>query len=262
MIDDVEIFKDYLVLFLREKGIHQIEVIPLNGEMLYRIPFFEPSYCLSSAENEVWDSKVLRFDYSSLKTPNSVFDFDLALKKRELKKQSQIPGGKRAFNSDDFITEMIYAKSQDGTEVPVSLVYRKEVALDGSAPCYLYGYGSYGLSRDPSFSISRLALLDRGFVFAMAHIRGGSDLGREWYEDGKFLKKKNTFLDFIAAAECLLEHNYTSTDKLTICGGSAGGMLIGACINMRPELYRIAIAHVPFVDVLNTMLDETLPLTP
>jgi oligopeptidase B len=191
-------------------------------------------------------------------TPSGVYEYDLAKKTRKLLKQTEVPGG---YNPDEYVSERVFATSADGTKVPVSLVYKKSVKKDGSAPCLLYGYGSYGATMPVGFSSTRLPLLDRGIIYAQAHIRGGSDMGRQWYDDGKMLKKMNTFNDFIACADFLVNEKFCSRDRLVIQGGSAGGLLVGATINLRPDLCKAAVLQVPFVDVINTMLDESLPLT-
>jgi oligopeptidase B len=200
----------------------------------------------------------VRFTYTSLVTPASVYDFDLARRTRELKKATEVLGG---YDAARYGTERSWARAADGTMIPVSLVYRKPLARDGSRPMLLYAYGSYGSSTDPSFSSANLSLLDRGVVYAIAHVRGGQEMGRSWYEQGKLLNKKNTFTDFIAVAEHLARERYTSPERLAIRGGSAGGLLMGAVVNMRPDLFRAVVADVPFVDVINTMLDASIPLT-
>jgi oligopeptidase B len=201
---------------------------------------------------------VLRYSFSSLKTPGTVLDIVLNTQKKEVKKVQEVVGG---HNPDDYITERLWANARDGKKIPISLVYSKKIKPDGTHPALLYGYGSYGIIVDPQFSVARLSLLDRGFVFAIAHIRGGQDLGRNWYEDGKFLKKKNTFFDFIDCAEHLIQNKYSAPDNLFAMGGSAGGMLMGGVANMRPDLFKGIVAQVPFVDVVTTMLDESIPLT-
>ncbi|MBA2752173.1 MAG: S9 family peptidase, partial [Actinobacteria bacterium] len=218
----------------------------------------EPVYTVYPGANLELDSAILRFGYSSLVTPHSVYDYDLESRTRELKKRQPVLGG---YDPDEYQTARLWATAPDGVKVPVSLVHRKGLVLDGSAPALLYGYGSYEHSVEPVFSSLRLSLLERGFVFAIAHVRGGGELGRRWYEDGKLLTKKNTFTDFVACAEHLVEQRYCSPDRLVIRGGSAGGLLMGATVNLRPELFRGVVAEVPFVDVLTTICDETLPLT-
>jgi oligopeptidase B len=208
--------------------------------------------------NPEFNTSQLRFTYTSLVTPASVFDYDMEAKTRVLRKQTDVLGG---YDPAQYVSERIFATAHDGVKVPISLVYRKDVKRGSKAPLLLYGYGSYGITTEPAFTAERLSLLNRGFVYAVAHIRGSGDLGRYWYEDGKLTKKKNTFTDFIACAEYLVAQKYTSPERLAIMGGSAGGLLMGAVLNLRPELFHTAIAKVPFVDIVNTMLDASLPLT-
>ena len=258
-IEDAEAFRSHLVLHERENGLPQLRVIDFKDFSDHLIEFPEPAYNLGTRANPEFDTEILRFAYTSLVTPMTVFDYDMRKRTREVKKVQEIPSG---YESALYASERIQAPSKDGTLVPISIVYRKDrFKRDGTSPLYLYGYGSYGISMDANFSTTRLSLLDRGFVFAIAHIRGGSEMGRHWYDDGKFLKKMNTFDDFIAAAEHLIRQKFTAQGKIVISGGSAGGMLVGTTINLRPELFKAAVAKVPFVDVVNTMLDETLPLT-
>jgi oligopeptidase B len=205
-----------------------------------------------------FDTDLIRYRYSSLTTPSSTYDYNMNTKQQVLLKQQEVVGG---HNPADYVTERIWATAADGTKIPMSIVYKKGLQKNGQAPCLLYGYGSYGISTNPSFSLTILSLLNRGFVYAIAHSRGGEEMGRQWYEDGKMFKKKNTFTDFIACTEHLLSEKYSSADKLFASGGSAGGLLMGAIVNMRPDLYKGVIAAVPFVDVVSTMLDETIPLT-
>jgi oligopeptidase B len=221
------------------------------------VEFPEPVYSASIGENAEYDTKLLRFNYTSLVTPSSVFDYDMETRVPELKKQQEVPG----YDPSQYTSERLFATAPNGVKVPISLVYKKELARDGKAPMLLYGYGSYGISMDPGFSSDRVSLLDRGFVYAIAHIRGGADMGKLWHEDGRMLKKKNTFTDFIASAEHLIAEKYTSADRLAIMGGSAGGLLMGAVVNLRPDLFAAVVAMVPFVDTLNTGLDASLPLT-
>ncbi|WP_372648452.1 S9 family peptidase [Draconibacterium sp.] len=255
--DNYEIFKDYLVVTERIEGINQLRVIPWHGEE-YFIDFDEEVYTVSPNVNLDFDTDVFRFSYSSLTTPNSIYDYNLSTKERTLLKQDEILGG---FNKDDYETKRIYATAGDGTKIPISIVYKKGMEKNGNNPTLLYGYGSYGITNNPSFSLRRLPLLDRGFVYAIAHIRGSQIKGRQWYEDGKLLKKMNTFTDFNDCAQFLIDDRYTNSEKLFAMGGSAGGLLMGACINLRPDLYKGVIAAVPFVDVVTTMLDESIPLT-
>jgi len=257
MIDGMEIFKDYLVLFIRNMGQTMIRVTDLRDNSTHLVKFDESVYTVENGTNLEYDSDILRFDYTSMLTPQSVYDYDMSTHEKVLRKQKEVPG----YDRSKYAQKRVFAKASDGTMIPISMCYPKEMKMDSSNYCYLYGYGSYGLSYDPYFSTNRISLLDRGFIFAIAHVRGGGVMGRKWYEDGKFLKKKNTFTDFIDCAQYLISNGYTSSDKLAISGGSAGGMLIGAVLNMRPDLCKVAVANVPFVDVVNTMLDETLPLT-
>ena len=257
-LDTVEAFRDYLVVYEREMGLRQIRVIHLADEDRHRIKFPEPVYTCSSGGNPDFNTSLLRFHYSSLVTPDSVYDYDMGTRERELRKQQEVLGG---YDPSLYASERVLSVAPDGTQVPVSLVYRKDRRSDQPQPLFLYGYGSYGANMEPRFACNRLSLLDRGFVFAIAHIRGGGEMGRHWYEQGKLLHKRNTFTDFIACAEALIKEGYTTSDQLAIQGGSAGGLLMGAVLNMRPDLFGVAIADVPFVDVISTMLDSSLPLT-
>ncbi|MFX0013677.1 MAG: S9 family peptidase [Promethearchaeota archaeon] len=259
---DFEVFEDFLVLHEREDGMTKIRVIDQKRDQDHYLDFPDPVYtCEKFSYSLVYPefkSNVLRFVYTSLITPNSVFDYNMDTNEKKLVKQDEILGG---YNPSKYLTERIAAQAQDGKSVYISLVYKKGMPIDGNNPLLLYGYGSYGYSIDPEFLSYRISLLDRGFAFAIAHIRGGSELGRKWYEQGKLLHKKNTFTDFIVCAEYLISQKYTSNDKLCILGGSAGGLLMGAVINMRPDLFKTVIARVPFVDVINTMFDPSIPLT-
>jgi len=252
-----DIFRDYLVVNEMKEGISQLRVMPWKGEEYY-IGFDEEVYSANSNVNMDFDTDIFRFRYTSLTTPNSVFDFNMTTKERKLLKQEEVLGG---FNKNNYETKRIYATSFDGTKIPISLVYRKGMEKNGNNPALIYGYGSYGYEMDPSFRLSILPLLDRGFVYAIAHIRGGQIYGRKWYDDGKLLKKLNTFTDFNDCAQFLIKEKYTNAGKLFAMGGSAGGLLMGAIINLKPELYKGVIAAVPFVDVVTTMLDENIPLT-
>jgi oligopeptidase B len=256
-IEGVDAFADYLVVYEREKGLEKI-CVRKDGAAPYYLDFPEPVYSVHATGNAEYKTKLLRFQYTSLVTPVSIFDFDLETRERELKKQYEVVGG---HDPSLYESERIFVKAPDGVEVPISMVYRKGIRRDGQNPLLLYGYGSYGHSIDPGFSSDRLSLIDRGFIFAIAHIRGGADLGKPWHDSGKLLSKKNTFTDFIACAEHLTACDYTSADRLAIMGGSAGGLLVGAVLNARPELFHAAVAKVPYVDTLNTGLDPTLPLT-
>lgn len=257
LLEGIDIFKDYLVLSERTNGLNQIWIKPWNEEGYY-LPFDNETYTAFTTTNIDFDTEILRYAYQSLATPASVIDFNMRTLKKEVKKEQVVLGD---FNKEDYFEERVWATANDGVNVPISLVYKKGLELNGENPLLLYAYGSYGASMEAYFSSLRLSLLNRGFVFAIAHVRGGEDLGREWYENGKLLNKKNTFTDFIACSEFLIEKGYTSAQHLYAEGGSAGGLLMGAVINMRPDLYNGVIAQVPFVDVVTTMLDDTIPLT-
>jgi oligopeptidase B len=257
-IEGVDSFEDHLIVYERERGLEKICVRDGNGAFSHYIEFPEPVYTVGATGNAEYRTRTLRFVYTSLVTPASVFDYNLETRQRELRKQYEVKGG---YDASQYQSERIFAAAPDGVEVPISLVYRRGFEKNGQGPLLLYAYGSYGHSIDPGFSSDRLSLLDRGFAFAIAHPRGGAELGEEWHDQGKLLAKKNTFTDFIACAEHLIRNRYTSPDKLAIMGGSAGGLLVGAVLNMRPDLFRAAVAKVPYVDNLNTGLDPTLPLT-
>ena len=254
---DFDVFKDYLVVTEREEGINRLRVMPWKGKEYY-IDFDEEVYTVRSNVNLDFDTDIFRFSYTSMTTPNSIFDFNMKTKERELLKEEEVLGG---YDKTQYETKRIYATAMDGKKIPMSIVYKKGIKKDGNNPALLYGYGSYGFTRDPSFSVARLPLLDRGFIYAIAHIRGGQINGRQWYEDGKLLNKMNTFTDFNDCAQFLIDDGYSNPKKLFAMGGSAGGLLMGACINLRPDLYKGVIAAVPFVDVVTTMLDESIPLT-
>ena len=258
MIEGFSIFDKFFVIEEREGGLVNIRVMTWDGATDYYIDFGEPAYTAGVGGNPDFDATTLRYVYTSMTTPSSVFEFDMVNRTKTLLKQQEVVGG---YNPTDYVTERLMAPSHDGVLVPVSVVYKKGMAMDGNHPLVLYGYGSYGSSMDAYFSVARLSLLDRGFVWAIAHIRGGEEMGRQWYENGKMLNKKNTFLDFIACAEYLINKGYTSADRMFAMGGSAGGLLVGAVVNMRPDLWKGVIAQVPFVDVVTTMLDESIPLT-
>ena len=258
-IDGVDMFKNFMVVNERQNGLTKIKVMPWdNAEGAHYIDFDEESYMAYSSTNPEFDTDVVRLYYTSLTTPGTTYDYDMVAKSLELKKQQEVIGD---FDSKNYTSERIMVKARDGVEVPVSIVYRNGFKKDGNQPLLLYAYGSYGSSMDPYFSSVRLSLLDRGFAYAIAHIRGGQEMGRHWYDDGKLLKKKNTFTDFIDAGQYLVDNNYTNSDKLFAMGGSAGGLLMGAVVNMAPNLWKGVIAAVPFVDVVTTMLDESIPLT-
>ncbi len=257
-IESISLFADHAVLSEWENGLEQLEVVNFKTDKRDRIKFPEPVYSAELYTNREFNTAVVRYRYNSLVRPTSVFDYDMNTGKTTLLKEQEVPGG---FNSANYEAERVFATTSDGTKIPMSAVYRKGTKLDGSAPLLLYGYGSYGLSIPPTFSSNRLSLLDRGVIFAIGHVRGGGELGEEWRQAGRMMNKINTFTDFIACAEALINMKYTSKDRLAIEGGSAGGLLVGAVSNMRPDLFKAVISHVPFVDVLNTMLDASLPLT-
>lgn len=257
-IGSLEVFKDYLAMQVRRNGLNEILVYGLRDKSENIIRFPEPVYTAYLSGTPEYDAPALRYSYSSLNRPTSVYDYDFASAQSKLLKQQEIPSG---FNPDDYTVERIWATAADGARVPMSVVYKKTLKKDGSNPALLYSYGSYGASSDAYFSSGFYSLIDRGYVFAIAQIRGGSDMGEQWYEDGKLLKKKNTFTDFISCAEKLIEDKFTSSAKLAIMGGSAGGLLVAAVTNMRPDLFNTVVAQVPFVDVVTTMFDTSLPLT-
>ncbi|HWP82216.1 MAG TPA: S9 family peptidase [Bacteroidota bacterium] len=257
-LEGVGLFKNHAVFYERENALMNLRLYDFRTGKTSSIKFPEPVYSAFPSNNPEYDTKFFRYSYQSFITPSSVFDFDTQTGKSILLKQTEVLGG---YDPRQFQSERVWAKAQDGTKIPISLVYKKGIKKNGKSPLLLYGYGSYGASIPVSFSIPRLSMLDRGVIFALAHVRGGGDLGEQWREDGKMMKKKNTFTDFIACAEHLIKEQYTSADRLAIQGGSAGGLLIGAVLNMRPDLFKAAHLAVPFVDVINTMLDESLPLT-
>ena len=257
-VDAVESFANHMVVYEREDGLKKLRIIDLNTGNFHYVDFPEPVYTYSGANNPEFETDIVRFTYNSLVTPKSVFDYNMSTKSRELMKEYEVKGG---YDKSQYTSERIFATAKDGAKVPISIVYKKGVKLDGTSPLLLYAYGSYGISMDPSFSSNRLSLLDRGVIYAIAHIRGGDEMGRQWYDDGKLLKKKNTFTDFIACAEHLIAEKYTSANRLGAYGGSAGGLLMGVIATTRPDLFEVVYASVPFVDVINTMLDESIPLT-
>lgn len=258
LVEDISVFKNYWVITERKEGLLRLRVRAMADGKEHYVDFGEPAYMASVGQNSEFDTKILRYNYTSMTTPNSVYDYDMVDQKKQLMKETPVLGG---FNKEDYVTERIFATAKDGSKVPISLVYKKGTAKDGSSPLLLYGYGSYGASMDATFSSNRLSLINRGFIFAIAHIRGGQEMGRQWYEDGKMMKKKNTFTDFIDCGEYLISNKYTSKGHLYALGGSAGGLLMGAVANMAPQLWNGIVAQVPFVDVLTTMSDPTIPLT-
>ena len=257
-LEGIEVFKNHLVVQEKSHGLSQIRIINHTTNLEHYLNFGEPTYDANIGSNPSFNTNILRYSYTSLTTPNSTFDYDMNTQTKELKKQQTVLGG---FDKENYVSERVFVTMRDGAKVPVSIVYQKDTKLDGTAPLLQYSYGSYGYSTDATFGSSRLSLLDRGFVYAIAHIRGGQEMGREWYENGKMLKKMNTFYDFIDCSDFLIKNKYCSPEKLFARGGSAGGLLMGAIINLRPELYCGVVAAVPFVDVVTTMLDETIPLT-
>jgi len=264
MISGADVFRSHIVLSEREGGLPYLRIVDLGVEApdalsaSHRIEFAEPAYNASLGSNPEFDAPFVRYQYESFITPRSVFDYDVHTRERVLRKEQPVLGG---YDAAKYVSERLHAATADGTRVPISLVYRRDTPVDGTAPLLLYGYGSYGYSIAVNFSSNRVSLLDRGMIYAVAHVRGGGELGKPWHDAGRLRQKRNTFTDFIAGAEHLIARRYTAPESLVIEGGSAGGLLIGAVANMRPELFRMVISHVPFVDVLNTMLDALLPLT-
>lgn len=257
-LEGIDVLKDYLLLELRKNGLTEIEIKPIDGSASKNIKFEEPVYSAWLNGNPEYEANTMRYTYTSFNRPTTLYEYNLSTGSTETLRQQEIPSG---FNPDDYVVERLWATAKDGVKVPMAVVYKKGLKLDGSNPSLIYSYGSYGSSSDVFFSASLYSLIDRGFVYALAQIRGGSDMGEQWYEDGKLFKKMNTFTDFIACSELLIEKGYTSANKLAAMGGSAGGLLMGAVANMRPDLYQTIVAQVPFVDVVSTMLDDTLPLT-
>ena len=259
LLEDIDIFKDYYVLSERENGLNKLKIVRWDGSNTYYLPFKSETYTAYVGTNPDFDTELLRYSYNSLTTPSSVIDFNMSTKDKEIKKEQEVLGGK--FKKENYKSERLWAMARDGAKVPISLVYHKDTKINKNTPVLQYAYGSYGATIDPYFSTVRLSLLDRGFVYALTHVRGGQYLGRPWYEDGKLLNKKNTFTDFVDCSKFLISEDYTSREHLYAMGGSAGGLLMGAVVNMAPELYNGVIAAVPFVDVITTMLDESIPLT-
>ena len=258
LVESLGVFKNWLVVKEHEGGLPRLRVISRSGNNDHLIKFDDPAYVTDFGDNFEYDTDWLRFTYDSLTTPLSVYDYNMVSRERKLMKRQIVLGG---FKPEDYVSERVWVTARDGEKVPMSLVYRKGLKKDGTHPAYVYSYGSYGYNTDPDFSSVRLSLLDRGFVYAIPHIRGGSEMGRRWYEDGRQLKKKNTFYDFIDATKYLVEQKYAAAGHIYAEGGSAGGLLMGAVLNMAPELYRGVLAEVPFVDVVTTMLDPDVPLT-
>jgi oligopeptidase B len=259
LIEDIDIFKDYLVVSERSNGLNEIRIIRWDKKEDYYLPFDNETYTAGTGGNPEFDAEILRYGYNSLTTPSSTLDFNMKTREKKVIKETEVLGGQ--FDKANYESKRVWAVSPDGAKIPISMVYRKGIKMDGTNPLLLYAYGSYGVTIDPYFSSVRLSLLDRGFIYAIAHVRGSEYLGRPWYENGKLLKKKNTFTDFIDASKFLISERYTSKDHLYASGGSAGGLLMAAVVNMAPELYNGVIASVPFVDVVTTMLDDSIPLT-
>ncbi|HRX93925.1 MAG TPA: S9 family peptidase, partial [Chitinophagaceae bacterium] len=258
LLEGIDVFKDYWVISERKNGLLQIRIRDVNNGKEHYLDFGEPAYSAYPTGNAEFDTKTLRYNYTSLTTPSSVYDYNMADHTKKLMKEQEVLGG---FDKDDYVTERIYATARDSVKVPISIVYKKGTKKNGNAPLLLYGYGSYGASMDAGFNSSRLSLLNRGFIYAIAHIRGGQEMGRQWYEDGKMMKKINTFNDFVDCGQYLVDEKYTSKGHLYAMGGSAGGLLMGAIVNLAPDLWNGVVAAVPFVDVLTTMSDPTIPLT-
>lgn len=259
LLEDFSIFSDYLVLEERTNGLHKIRIKRWDDTKDYYLPFKEETYAVGVYGNPEFDTDIIRYSYNSFTSPSAVIDFNMATKAKEIKKQQEVLGGK--FKQENYKSKRVWATVRDGKKVAISLVYHKDTPLNENTPLLQYAYGSYGHTISDRFSTTRLSLLERGFVYALAHVRGSEYLGREWYEDGKMLNKKNTFYDFIDCSQFLIDHNYTSPKHLYAMGGSAGGLLMGAIVNIKPELYHGIIAAVPFVDVVSTMLDDSIPLT-
>ncbi len=258
LFEGVDAFRDFWVITERKEGLLQLRIRVLTSQKEHYLDFGEPAYMAYSGENPEYNTSTFRYQYTSLSTPNSTYDYVVSTRKKELRKEQAVLGG---FDRKNYVTERRFVTARDGARIPLSIVYKKGTKLNGNAPCLLYGYGSYGASMNASFSSNRLSLLDRGFVYAIAHIRGGEEMGRTWYEDGKLLKKKNTFYDFIDCGKYLISEKFTGQGHLYAMGGSAGGLLMGAIINLEPSLWNGVVAQVPFVDVITTMSDPTIPLT-
>jgi oligopeptidase B len=259
LLEGIDIFKNYLVISERSEGLNKIRIKTWDNKRDFYLPFESETYTAYTTSNIEFDTDVLRYGYQSMTTPASVIDFNMLTGEKTIMKEQEVPGGK--FDKNNYVEERIWATAADGTKIPMSVVYRKGMKKDGTNPLLQYAYGSYGYSMDPYFSTARLSLLDRGFIYVIAHIRGGQELGRQWYENGKMLKKMNTFTDFIDCSKHLIAEKYTSSKHLYAEGGSAGGLLMGVIANLAPELYNGILAHVPFVDVVTTMLDDSIPLT-
>ena len=259
LLEGIDIFKEYLVVSERFNGLNQIRIMPWDSSEEYYLPFEIETYTAFTTTNIDFETEILRYGYQSMATPSSIIDFNMKTKHKNVLKEQVVVGG--SFDKNNYIEKRIWATAEDGVQIPISIVYKNIVTLNGNNPFLLYAYGSYGMTMDPYFSTTRLSLLDRGFVYAIAHVRGGEDLGRDWYDEGKLLKKKNTFTDFVACSKFVINQKYTSPSHLYAEGGSAGGLLMGVILNTNADLYNGVIAQVPFVDVVTTMLDDTIPLT-
>ena len=259
LLEGIDIFKDFLVISERRNGLNEIRIKPWDNSEEYYLPFHNETYTAYTTTNVDFDTTILRYSYNSLITPSSVIDFDMFTRTKEIKKEQEVLGGK--FKKENYISERVWATAQDGTKIPISIVHHRDTQKDKSTPLLLFAYGSYGSTIDPYFSTVRLSLLDRGFIYAIAHVRGGEYLGRLWYDNGKLFHKKNTFTDFIACSKFLIENQYTSAEHHYAMGGSAGGLLMGVIVNLSPKLYNGIVTQVPFVDVITTMLDDSIPLT-
>lgn len=259
LLEGIDIFKDFLVISERRNGLNEIRIKPWDNSVEYYLPFHNETYTAYTTTNVDFDTTILRYSYNSLITPSSVIDFDMFTRTKEIKKEQEVLGGK--FKKENYVSERVWATAQDGTKIPISIVHHRDTQKDKSTPLLLFAYGSYGSTIDPYFSTVRLSLLDRGFIYAIAHVRGGEYLGRLWYDNGKLFHKKNTFTDFIACSKFLIENQYTSAEHHYAMGGSAGGLLMGVIVNLSPELYNGIVTQVPFVDVITTMLDDSIPLT-
>jgi len=258
MLEDFDLFAGHMVVYQRKSGLPEIRVTSFASGQAHNVSFPEPAYSVFPSTNREWNTSKLRYNYQSFITPSSIYDYDMDTRDAKLLKQTEVLGG---YDPKQYQSEMIYATAKDGTKIPVSIVYKRGLVKDGKAPLFLEGYGSYGYPNSVTFSSNDLSLLDRGFITGIAHIRGGGEMGKSWHDQGRMKNKMNSFTDFIAAAEHLIQEKYTSKDRLAVVGGSAGGLLMGAVTNLRPDLFRIVVSHVPFVDVINTMSDATLPLT-
>lgn len=256
-VADITVFKNYIAVSQRQGGLSQIRILSKDLKKDYQVPFADKSYLVDQGQNAEYDTTLLRYEYESMRQPETTYDYNMVTQTQELKKTKDVP----TYNADLYVTDRIFVTAHDGAQIPVSIIMKKDTPKNGTAPLLIYGYGSYGANMDPWYSQSIFSLVDRGFVYAIAHVRGGSEMGRDWYDNGRVLNKKNTFTDFIESTEALIQQKFASPKRVYAMGGSAGGLLMGAIINMRPNLYKGIVAQVPFVDVITTMLDESIPLT-